>query len=317
MLDMLPKHPTFKYVKTADAIIRATRSEAYFATWDHLTAQWCESFGIEPSMSRLLGANLGVGNDFLFEHTPSAQATQVFEAIQEMTGIEHAAQQLERKPADLLDAVKTHVALITFKGFDLLSGNGLAEDWLAAWQDTLRNQNQAQVDYVRTTAQPEQRVGIVLDIDEAFDAYLERFALTDAITASVIAAFPFSSLSSNRAPLDALLALVGKYARYIRLVADYPFDETEPLNLPVFVTAASRDISSGEARQLLINDPDLQVSINDLILERASEYLEILVEANQVQCKNLSSEQSEALTGLLDTVLGMCRRHIESQTVAR
>lgn len=319
MFDMLPEHPAFAQVRTADAIIRATRSEAYFDTWDRLTSQWCKSFGIEPPMPRLLGANLGVGNDFLFEQTPSDQADQVFEAIQEMTGVEHAEQFLENEPSDLLDAVKNHVALITARGFSLLvdSDNGLAQHWLASWQDTLRNQNQAQVDYVKTTSQPDQQVGIVLDIEEAFESYLARFALTDAITASVIAAFPFSRLSSESDFLDALLALVEKYARYVRLVADYPFDETEPLNLPVFAIAASRAISSREARHLLRKDPDLQSTVNELILKRANEYLEILIEANQVQCKKLSGKQCEALTGLLNTVLGMCRRHIERQAVAR
>jgi hypothetical protein len=313
MLDILPKHPSFSQVRAADAIIRATRSDQYFATWDQLTFRWCEFFGVESPMPRLLGANLGAGNDLLFEQTSSHQVDQVFEAIQEMTDLEQAAHYLQHEPVDLLDAVKNHTALITERGYSLLVENsraGLSERWLTSWQTAILNQNQGQVDYIKTASMPDQRVGVVSDLDTAFETYLDRFALTDAITVSVIAAFPFSNLSSEEGFLDALLALVDKYARYIRLVEDYPYDETEPLNLPLFAVATSKDINLGEAKNLLEGDSELLSALETTILKHSNDQLEILARANQDQCRHLEASQGEVLNGLLDTVLDMCSRHI-------
>jgi hypothetical protein len=251
-------------LQQAHETIRASRSNEYFARADRFSTMLAEPLAIEQAVEYLTGTNMSA-LDRLFEDAPDVRSLN--RIVNDMQALTDPAQAQAFSPAGgtLDEAVKTHVAFLTARGYARLKDKGWTDDWLRAWQHTMLSQNRQQFAYCSAVLDKNYRPPRCSDFKQAVACYLDSFGETGALGVTVIGALPFSAHASLEL-LDSALAALKYLSPLLRMAQDAHVDTTEGLNVGIFATAATRGLSASEARSLILEGavPRLQKHLTEV-----------------------------------------------------
>jgi hypothetical protein len=328
-------------VETAYKLIRATRSERYFADWDRFSRKWAEVLGVPGHIAMMSGPNLGAVIDTLFEMAPTGEHEVLKASILEATDFDKARSILERPPAPLVDAAKSpsalqaatkdrntlleavrnHIACVTVEGGERLRQDEtsrpipLAERWRGAWEKAIRLHADHQIAHEEATSGANQKPnGPTASFASGVEEYLERYAHTDTFSTMLVAAFPFVSLPPGLSPasdelLDVFSFLSERTAGTMRLIGDVVFNPEERINTILFVHSRMQGLSLAEAKvELEKSQPVLRGLLERLVAhaEKRLEGVESLLDSVWKKYPTLAQ-----LKASFDLLMGASRYQIK------
>ncbi|MBZ0310232.1 MAG: hypothetical protein K8I82_29500 [Anaerolineae bacterium] len=243
----------------ATRVIRSTRTEAYLTRADAFVSSWRHFLGFERGAEKRFGTNW-TGVDILFEKTHSAsEIHRISYETELLTDLSNARNYLKRMSErhsvpDVEEAVKTVTAYVTVCGYEAFEKDDerFAQLWLIGWQNEIAQHNKAQGEYSVICLNPNHHFAPLKrsDLQSLTESYVNKFHPTVALPVIIYSLLPFSTGITLDYYQDLQVLLPG-LSKLFRLSQDVNIDTTEILNLGIYLTANTQNLSLGQARKWL------------------------------------------------------------------
>jgi len=254
----------------ASEIVRLQRDNKYFKVYDSFVFGWASILSIPHEIMPLLGANINVAIDLLFEKSENLEELSDLSndllALGNHTNAELFLDELQ-KVCDLRDAAKVFVSHITVKAKDIFKKNTeLYNLWQEHWLYVLKTQNE-HYGYISTL----EISGITSyekkssRFDDALRYYVQKTATTSTLPLSLWASMVFS-VHHEKSYLESIKLLIQILSPLYRTISDARIDLSEKMNMCIFALCVETQQDANTVIRKLSNEPDFLKEIENLII---------------------------------------------------